>query len=330
MSSSGPDIRIHLRRKRLECDPAAPDERKVVVFVHGATYCGVSAYDAPLPGGSWLDYAAARGCDAYAMSVRGYGLSSRPASAPRHPLLDRPFARTADAIADLDAAVDAIRTRTGAGRVDLVGWSWGTAICGGYAARHADKIGCLVLYAPLWVLRDVPCPDLMPAWMPMIWLPQAGPLFSACLGSFRSVTLDDVRRRWFRGLDGPTAEALCPPDVMAHWWQHALEAGRDGTAAELRVPNGVMADLIEYWGSGIPTYDPGRITAPVLAVVGEWDRETPPKMAQELFGRLTASAHKRLEVLARGTHAMSLEVNRFHLYERVQQFLETTSRGAAG
>jgi pimeloyl-ACP methyl ester carboxylesterase len=323
VASATPGVRIHLRRKVLaDPEPLTAGRRNVVVFVHGATYPGPSAYDAPLPGGSWLDYAATRGHDAYAVSVRGYGLSSRPAPASHPPFLDRPYARTADAIADLSGAVEAIRARTGAERVDLVGWSWGTAICGGYAARHPDRVGRLVLYAPLWILCDTPRPPWMRAWLPMFGLLTLSRFYSACLGAFRNVSLDDVRRRWFRGLDERTAASLCPPESMALWWRHTVESGGDATATELRAPNGVLADLAEYWAAGVPTYDPGRITAPVLAVVGEWDRETPPVMAQELFERLTSSPHKRLEVLGRGTHAMSLEANRFDLYERVQQFLE--------
>jgi hypothetical protein len=46
-------------------------------------------------------------------------------------------------------------------------------------------------------------------------------------------------------------------------------------------------------------------------------------MAQELFSRLTAAPYKRLEILGRGTHSISLEVNRFDLYQRVGLFLNT-------
>ncbi len=89
------------------------------------------------------------------------------------------------------------------------------------------------------------------------------------------------------------------------------------------MPTGVVADLLEYWAAGVPTYDPARITVPVMLILGEWDVDTPPEMAQELFSRLTAAPYKRLEVLGRGTHSMSLEANRFDLYQRVGLFLST-------
>ncbi len=318
-------VRLHLRRK---CSTlgAPRGDRSVIVFVHGATYHGVAAFDAPLPGGSWLDFAAAHGHDAYALDVRGYGESARPSAEAG----GGPYARTEDAVADLSEAVAFVRARTGARRVDLVGWSWGTAICAGYAAKNPHAVGRLVMFAPLWILRNLPAAGLPQVVVPLLWFPGMGSLYAANLRPFRNVCLDDARRRWFRGLDERTARELVPNEVLERWWQHTVSAdpvGESRSPPVVRAPNGVMADLIERWAVGMPTYDPGEIKVPVLAIVGEWDIDTPPEMARELFGRLTAAPYKRLELLARGTHAMLLEVNRFDLYQRVQKFLETNFIG---
>lgn len=322
-------VRLHLRRK-CRASGAAPGGGRVLVFVHGATYHGVAAFDAPLPGGSWLDYAAAHGHDAYALDIRGYGESARPSAEAGATGRDGPYARTEEAIADLSEAVDFVRARTGADRVDLVGWSWGTAICAGYAAKNPHEVGRLVMFAPLWILRNLPGAGLPQVVVPLVWFPGIGSLYAANLRPFRNVCLDDARRRWFRGLDERTARELVPDEVLERWWQHTVSADPVGEAQSppvVRAPNGVMADLMERWAVGRPTYDPGEIKAPVLAIVGEWDIDTPPEMARELFGLLTAAPYKRLELLARGTHAMLLEVNRFDLYLRVQQFLETDFAG---
>ncbi len=326
LQSCPPNVRIHLRRKCL-APGAARDRGSVIVFVHGATFSGVTAFDAALPGGSWLDFAARHGHDAYALNVRGYGLSSRPDAMSGCTWPEKPYARTEEAISDLSAAVDFILARTGADRVDLIGWSWGTAICGGFASRNNHKVRRLVMYGPLWTFRDLPGARLPLALVALMWLPTLGPLYSASLGAFRSVTLDDVRSRWFRGLDERTAGVLCPGEVLERWWEDTLgidPIGASQSPPVVRAPNGVVADLIEYWAAGIPTYDPGAVRVPVLVILGEWDVDTPLYMAQELFGRLTAAPYKRLEVLGQGTHSMSMEVNRFDLYRRVQLFLETT------
>ncbi|CAD6550653.1 hypothetical protein LMG27952_05043 [Paraburkholderia hiiakae] len=322
-SESG--VRIHLRRK-CPTSSARRSGRGVIVFVHGATYSGVPAFDAALPGGSWLEFAAADGYDAYALDVRGYGLSSRPSAPAGYFGVHKLYARTDEAISDLTAAVDFILARTGTDHVDLVGWSWGTAICGAYASTNADKVRRLVLYAPLWILRRKS--DWPLALAPLAAFPALGPLYAASLPSVRSVELSDVRQRWFRGLDMQTSETLCPSVVVSSWWHATVSADPVGsvqTPPRLIAPNGVVADLLEYWAVGIPTYDPGNIKVPVMVILGEWDVDTPPEMAQELFNHLSAAPYKRMEVLGRGTHSMSLEVNRFDLYRRVGLFLRSRS-----
>ena len=51
----------------------------------------------------------------------------------------------------------------------------------------------------------------------------------------------------------------------------------------VRAPNGVVQDGAEFFGAGKPYYDPAKITVPTLLVGAEWDRDTPPYMAQTLF-----------------------------------------------
>jgi pimeloyl-ACP methyl ester carboxylesterase len=325
ISSEPSNVQIHLRRKCLS-PTMTRGNHTVTIFVHGATFSGVSAFDAPFRGGSWLDFAATHGHDAYAIDVRGYGLSSRPPIDVEAGWADRPYARTSEAILDLSAAVDFVLARTGVECVNLVGWSWGTAICGGYTSRHNSKVRRLVMYAPLWTMQSALGTELPLSLVAKMWMSALGPLFASTLSSHRKVTLSDARRRWFRGIDTSTAEVLCPEGELEAWWDHALSTdpiGASQTPPVLRAPNGVLADLAEYWAAGIPTYDPGIIRVPVLTILGEWDVDTPLRMARELFERLTGASYKRLEVLGEGTHSMCLEVNRFDLYRRVEHFLST-------
>ena len=86
-----------------------------------------------------------------------------------------------------------------------------------------------------------------------------------------------------------------------------------------------MADGREYWAAGRPFYDPAKITAPTLLVLGEWDQDTPPYMANALFPLLTASPGKRLVLLGEGTHGMWMERNRGALVQAVQIFIEESA-----
>ena len=63
-----------------------------------------------------------------------------------------------------------------------------------------------------------------------------------------------------------------------------------------------MQDSAEFWSAGKAYYDPAKITVPTLLVHGEWDRDTPPYMAQTLFPLLVNSPGKRY-VHAAGRHA---------------------------
>ena len=94
----------------------------------------------------------------------------------------------------------------------------------------------------------------------------------------------------------------------------------------LRAPNGVIQDGLEFFGAGKAYYDPAKITVPTLLVVAEWDRDTPPYMAQTLFPLLVNSPGKRLVMLAEGTHTIIMERNRLKLFEAVQSFLDEASR----
>jgi pimeloyl-ACP methyl ester carboxylesterase len=92
----------------------------------------------------------------------------------------------------------------------------------------------------------------------------------------------------------------------------------------VRAPNGILQDASEYWGAGKGYYDPAKITVPTLLVGAEWDRDTPPYMAQTLFPLLVNAPGKRYVALAEGTHTIMLEKNRLKLFEAVQAFLEET------
>jgi pimeloyl-ACP methyl ester carboxylesterase len=88
----------------------------------------------------------------------------------------------------------------------------------------------------------------------------------------------------------------------------------------LRAPNGVLQDGLDFWSAGKSTYDPAKITVPTLLIHAEWDRDTPPYMAQTLFPLLVNSPGKRFVMLAEGTHTIIMEKNRMKLFEAVQSF----------
>lgn len=301
-----PGIQLHVRNKRLAGrDSFGPD--KIVLFVHGATFSSESGFDVDLPGGTWMDHVAGRGFDVYFVDVRGYGRSTRPPAMDQPPGDNPPFADTRDAVRDVSAAVDFILGRRGVAKINIVGWSWGTTIMGGYAAENPAKVEKLVLYAPVWHLPKPP----------------------PYQGAYRTTTRQQALERRGAGVPKERFEETFPAAWFEKWW--AVNAASDPGGGQrnppvLRSPNGVMKDLAEIWGKGRSTYDPAAIRAPTLVIVGEWDGITPPPMAQEVFKRLSNAQYRRLVVLSEGSHAISHEKNRMHLIREVQHFLEEPAR----
>jgi pimeloyl-ACP methyl ester carboxylesterase len=188
-----PGVGIYVRNKH----PAgmasfAPD--RTLVFVHGATYPASTSFDLQLGGASFMDDLAEHGFDVYAIDLPGYGRSSRPPQMAQAPDANPPLETTADAVRHYAAVVDHVLRRRGLQRLDVMGWSWGTAIAAGFAAEQPGKTERLVLYAPVW-LRTTPS-----------LVQVSGPL-----GAYRTVTAEQARQRWLTGVPEDKKSTLIPP-----------------------------------------------------------------------------------------------------------------------
>jgi pimeloyl-ACP methyl ester carboxylesterase len=302
--AADPGIQLFVRNKRAEGMISFTGER-VVLFVHGATYPSETVFDIDLPGGSWADLVARKGYDVYMVDVRGYGGSTRPPSMDAPPADNPAFATTAEAVKDIGSAVDFILKRRSVSKLNLVGWSWGTAIMAGYTTANNDKVNKLVLYATLWMLK-------------------APPPFSGA-GAYRKAPRDAVRERGLRGIPRERVEDISPAAWFDKWWDATLAtdpAGAKQNPPAIRAPNGVLKDVVDYWGAGKATYEPEKIRVPTLLIQAEWDQDTPLFMGQEVFGKLVNTPSKRYIVIGEGTHTVAIEKNRMHLINQVQSFLD--------
>ena len=298
-------VQLYVRNKRPESMTTFTPDR-VVLFVHGVTYPAETTFDLPIAGVSWMDYIASRGYDVWLMDVRGYGRSTRPAEMDRPPKESPPVVNTDVAVLDFGAVVDHLLAKRKVPRITTIGWSWGTVIAGTYASRNAAKVDRVVLFAPLWQRQGA---------MPLRFDGTA----------YRSVTLDAARARWLSGVPADKQADLIPSGVLDAWWKANLEAdpaGAKQTPPVVRAPSGALADGLRYWEADSRYYDPSGIRAPVLLLVGEWDADTPPYMAQALLSRLVNAPSRRLAIIGEATHTMLLEKNRMQLYREVQTFLE--------
>jgi pimeloyl-ACP methyl ester carboxylesterase len=309
--SSEAGIEIYVRNKR-PADRESFRPERTVLYVHGATYPASTAFDLKLDGLSWMEYIAARGYDVYLLDLRGYGKSVRPKEMGEAAEASAPIVRGDTAIKDIASVVDFILARRGIPRLNLIGWSWGTTLMATYTSMNPSKVERLILYAPGWI-RQTPS------------LVQTGP---GPLGAYRRVTREQAFARWMTGVPDAKKASLIPAGWFDAWADATFATDPEGkktSPPSLRAPNGVVQDTADYWAAGKAYYDPSKITVPTLLVQAEWDRDTPPYMAQTLFPLLVNSPGKRYVQLAEGTHTIIMEKNRMELFRAVQSFIDEAS-----
>lgn len=271
-----------------------PDATEAVVFVHGATYGGRSAFGPT--GFSWLESVASAGRAAYAPDVRGYGDSERPPELDAPADHNRPVVRAPTAARD--AATIVADVSKSYDRVHLVGYSWGTIIAGVMLAELGVDAASLVQYAP-------------------VYNPPAESRDHFSLGdpppAFRAVSKADTRRRWAEQRpDGDVPDA-----GFEAFWETLSASGQRISEGEIRAPNGTIVDLTAAIDA--PIYDAAAIEIPTLVVRGSFDTSSVRPDALGLYDDLGATDKTYVEI-AGGTHFLQFEPNRTVLYDAVRAF----------
>ncbi|GAB5468948.1 MAG: alpha/beta fold hydrolase [Rhodospirillales bacterium] len=310
LEGGGP--RLALRVRRPEGRP-----RGALLFVHGATLAS-EFYDVPLAGYSWMAAAAAAGRMAFAVDLRGYGLSERPACFERPASEAPPYARAQCVLADIDRAVEAARSASGLEKIDLVGGSWGSVTSSLYAAGPGrEKLRRLVLYAPLYAERN-------PPWLEICGAPADPDRLNPDLGAYRWVAPADLRARWDEEIPYADKSRLRPEAVFQALIGAALAADpasarRDPPA--FRVPNGTLVDLHSVF-SGRPLYDPVDITLPTLLLRGDADPTSTHDDTARLLAKLGSNV-KRQETIPGATHFAIAERAAPRIFRAAEAFLSS-------
>jgi pimeloyl-ACP methyl ester carboxylesterase len=310
--SGEPGIELFVRNKRPE-NMTSFSEDRIVLYIHGSTQASETTFDLALDGISWMDDLAKHGWDVWLMDLRGFGRSTKPAEMDRPPADNPPIAPAEAAVRDVAAAVEHIRNKRGVPRISLIGWSRGTALIGMYATQKRDNVLRLVFYAPGWVRT-----------------PSAAAGAATPIGAYQTWTVEQARQRLQTGAPADARDNLMPPRWVEAWSTAVLATDPIGAARTppvVRTPAGTAQDGREYWQAGKALYDPERITAPTLIVVGEWDGVSPPAIARLLFAKLANTPSRRFVEIGEATHFMMLEKNRHQLFREVRLFLEEQQIG---
>jgi pimeloyl-ACP methyl ester carboxylesterase len=242
---------------------------------------------------------------AYALDFRGYGQSTRPDFMRDDPKNQPPYCRTADAVRDLEAAVNWILKKHGVKKINLIGWSWGTVVAAQFTSLNNDKVARLALYAPVYLQLDKPFADIQ--------------------GSYRVTTTENAKQGRLNGIPAGREEEISPIAWFDIMWAKNLASDAEGAKMDppvMRSPNGGLKDLSETFSRGVSTYDPAKVTVPTLLAVGEWDMVTPVATSLRLLNDLKNAPNRMLLVVPEGTHSLIHERNRMTLLTQIQKFLE--------
>jgi pimeloyl-ACP methyl ester carboxylesterase len=277
-------------------------EGRVVLYVHGGTFPSALSIAHHFDGRSWRDELCDAGFHVWGLDFHGFGASD-PYPEMGGPAEGRaPLGRAADCSRQLEAAVRFICRQKGVDRVSLVAHSWGSIVAGEFAGRCPELVDRLVFFGP--IARREPKGDRvrLPAWR-----------------------LISLKAQWDRFVEDvpPTEVPVLSKRHFDEWGERYLDTdseSRTRSPAAVKVPGGAFQDIYDAL-AGELAYDPAQVRAPVAIIRGEWDGLCLDPDARWLFDRL-GSAEKRDVKIARATHLMHLEENRFALYRETECFLK--------
>jgi pimeloyl-ACP methyl ester carboxylesterase len=296
--SAADGTRLRLWERRPEGD----GDGEAVLFVHGATYPGKPVFD-PDEELSWLADTAARGRAAYALDLRGYGDSEAPPELDADPGAADPPCRAKTLADDVAAAVAAIDES----RVHLVGYSWGTVVCGALLVAGTDAS-----------VRAASLTAFAPVFRPAISLVESFDLGDPPAPA-REVTRQEAQDRWTDQFpEGVDPFTYRDPAAFAHFWDALHDSGQavEANLPTLRAPSGVLVDLREAVDAD--PYDPSRVTLPSFVVRGSFDPTATREDARSLYDALPNARGYR--EVAGGTHFLPLEKRRGELFGAVAAF----------
>jgi pimeloyl-ACP methyl ester carboxylesterase len=310
-SLQGQPVQLYVR----EVVPAGGGRLPAVVFVHGAGTPAEVSFDSRMDDYSWMRQVARAGFDVFAVSLTGYGRSTRPAqmanpcniASAQQPgyvaaPCEAPYRSALTTMTsdwnDVGEVVDYVRRLRGVERVSLVGWSQGGPRITGYAALQPAKVDRIVVLAPAYTRDGMPTqPNPLPAINDGVMSVQSRKDFIAnwdrqvgCTGQYDAAAASTI-----------FDEMLESDPVGAGW------------GAGVR-----RAPIVPTWGFNKAAVS--NVRAPYLMITGEHDKQVAPQRVRELYEDL-GSDSKVLVDLGCSSHNAMWEKNRKILFDATVQWL---------
>lgn len=237
-----------------------------ILLVHGVTYSS-HEFDIDYEDYSLVRFLAREGYAVWRLDIAGFGRSEA---------VEDGFVPDSDyAAEDIAAALEAIVRQTGAEKLDLLGWSWGTVTVSRCAAAHPEHIDKLVLYAP--ILSGIGEYEVSEPFHHNTWEHAA----------------DDFQRSADGGFDTAIADPVVMEMFCSSCWHY------DGDSS----PNGGRRDICVSPAERL--IDLEAISVPTLVICGDSD----PYLNYDLVNTATERLPEgsALEKLEGGSHVVYIE-----------------------
>jgi pimeloyl-ACP methyl ester carboxylesterase len=298
--NSGLRIFLRLLRSQSHSDRT----RRVVLYVHGATFPSALSVAYRFDGFSWRDALCAEGFDVWALDFIGFGYSDRYPEMEEPAEAHEPLGLTERAFIQVEAAAKFILEHQGLQSLSIISHSWGSMPTALFAGSHPSLVERIVMFAPIAerpAIRYFPKPT-GPAW--------------------RIVTAEDQWARFVEDVP-PKEPAVLSKIHFSDWEKAYLDSdplSRTRDIPGVMVPSGPIVEILRAWEGSLP-YQPDRLQAPVAIIRGSWDGVVPDADARWLFDAFTNAPVKRDIKISRGTHLMHLETMRLALWRESAVFL---------
>lgn len=295
---SDPGITVAFR----EVIAVGHDDGVPVVLVHGAGVGGVSAFDPPVAGYSLAEDLARAGHAAYALDVRGWGRSTRPAALDAPAEANPPAVGSEEAVRDIAAVVAWVRARRGR-PVALVGWATGGHWAGMFAATHPDAVSHLVMLNTIYGV-----PGAWPMRARLEDADRPGEL-SRSIGAYSLRNAAGLLQPWDRNIPVEDKASWRDPRVAEAYAATAIAADPTSgqrTPPSARVPTGPLRDSYLLAG-GTKLWQAADVRAATLVVRSELDFWSRPEDVAALQRELVHTRRVEVAELAGATHLAFLD-----------------------
>jgi pimeloyl-ACP methyl ester carboxylesterase len=249
---SADDVRIYIRKV------VTGDARQMpILLLHGGSPPGEIVFDINVPGYSLAEDLVRAGYRVYIMDVRGWGKSVGPPSA----------VFSAEALEDVEAAVEWIRKDSGTRQIALLGHATGGHWAGMYAARHPQNIAKLVMVNSMY---GVEAPWPLAAGFED---PQHPGRFNESGGLIRFADAAGLLAGWNRSIPTEDKSTWRDPRVAEAYVRDGLATDPTSSSRNppsMRIPGAFRLEHYEM-ARGKKFWDAHDIQAPTLYVRGTRD-----------------------------------------------------------